>query len=215
MVNLEPQDDWNPSYPLMARAAFYCARLLFAQQGIEFFRSDYGSLKKVYSIWILTHPPRALRGAIARTELRWDSVIGDAGPAVASHLGAFDYANAVVVGLNGYDTGDYGNVVPLLDALLARDMGTDERLHIVRDGYRIVDSGIEREVREMESPGMQIALKAFGEGRAEGRISSLAASIASLVKTLGFTRDQAMDALEIPEGDRPRCNELLDGKSTD
>ena len=40
----------------MARSAFYCARILSQQKGTEFLNSDYGGLKKVYSIWILTSP---------------------------------------------------------------------------------------------------------------------------------------------------------------
>lgn len=137
--------------------------------------------------------------------------------AIGRLLRTFDYSRAAVVGLNGYDMGEYGCVIPLLDALLSKDMEADQRLHIIRDEYRIADSEMEREARLMGSLGTQIALRALREGLekgvAEGETSSLLKSITSLTKTLGFSRDQAMDALEVPKEDRPRYNSLLDVKT--
>lgn len=110
---------------------------------------------------------------------------------------------------------------PLLDALLSKTMETEERLRIIRDGYGISDSGIEREVHHMGSLGMQMVLEALQEGEnkglkkglSQGRASSLLDSISSLMRTLGLSREQAMDALEIPKEERPRYNSLLDDKS--
>lgn len=113
--------------------------------------------------------------------------------------------------------GEYGCVIPLLDALLSKGMEVDQRLHIIRDEYRIADSEMEREARIMGSLETQIALRALREGLkkgvAEGETSSLLKSITSLTKTLGFSRDQTMDALEVPKEDRPRYNSLLDVKT--
>ncbi len=103
MVNIEPQDLWRLPYPLMARSAFYCARILSQQKGTEFLNSDYGGLKKVYSIWILTSPPKPLRGTITCTRLGWKETIGTAANSIERLFGTFDYSNTVVVGLNGYD----------------------------------------------------------------------------------------------------------------
>ena len=100
-------------------------------------------------------------------------------------------------------------------------METEERLRIIRDGYGISDSGIEREVHCMGSLGMQMVLEALQDGEnkglkkglSQGRASSLLDSISSLMRTLGLSREQAMDALEVPKADRPRYNALLDGRS--
>lgn len=148
-------------------------------------------------------------------------VVGEAGHAIGRLLGTFDYSCAAVVGLNRYDVGEYGCVISLLDALLSKDMEADQRLHIIRDEYRIADSEIKREVRLMEALGTLIALRALregfekgvAEGVAKSETSSLLKSITSLTKTLGFSRDQAMDALEVPKEDRPRYNLLLDVKT--
>ncbi len=221
MVNIEPQDSWRLPYPLMARSAFYCARILSQQKGIEFLNSDYGRLKKVYSIWILTSPPKALRGTITCTRLGWKETVGTAAKSIERLFGTFDYFNTVVVGLNGYDRDCSESSIPLLDAVLSKTMETEERLRIIRDGYGISDSGIEREVHRMGSLGMQMVLEALQEGEnkglkkglSQGRASSLLDSISSLMRTLGLSREQAMDALEVPKADRPRYNALLDGRS--
>ena len=47
------------------------------------------------------------------------------------------------------------------------------------------------------------------EGRAEGREEATAGYLASLMRTLGLTARQAMDALGIPEADRARYLTLL------
>ena len=73
----------------------------------------------------------------------------------------------------------------------------------------------------MGSLGTQIALRALreglekgvAEGVSKGETSSLLKSITSLTKTLGLSREQAMDALEVPKEERPHYNSLLDGKN--
>lgn len=49
------------------------------------------------------------------------------------------------------------------------------------------------------------------QGLEEGREQNLVASIRSLVKTTGWSSEQAMDALEVPEAERARILGLLEG----
>lgn len=123
MVNIEPQDSWRLPYPLMARSAFYCARILSQQKGIEFLNSDYGKLKKVYSIWILTSPPKALRGTITCTRLGWKETVGTAAKSIERLFGTFDYFNTVVVGLNGYDKNCSESSIPPARCPAFKDYG--------------------------------------------------------------------------------------------
>lgn len=255
LVNVEPQGNWNPAYPLMARAAYYCARLLSSQKGSTFAKSDYGGLQKVYSIWVLTNPPQDLRGVVLRTCLKWEDLsvagtkteeeqgAGTMGANVAENLerllGSANYADIVVIGLRGYDNGEYGDVVALLDALLSQNMSARERVHIIRDGYGISDAGIQREADTMgDSVGLEIAREAWNKGITEGRAKGMAEGIAegrakgmaegraegmaegitqalsesvrALIGTLGFTCDQAMDALKIPQDKRPSVLSALE-----
>lgn len=47
------------------------------------------------------------------------------------------------------------------------------------------------------------------EGRAEGRIESTISTIRSLMGSMGWTLEQAMDAMQMPEADRPKYVEML------
>jgi len=57
-INLESQQKFDPGYAVTARAAYYTARLISRQKGTVFTGSNYQKLRKVYSIWILTRPPK-------------------------------------------------------------------------------------------------------------------------------------------------------------
>lgn len=60
IINIEAQGKYHPGYPLVKRALYYCGRMLSAQYGSVFTQSHYEALRKVYSIWICSHPPPVL-----------------------------------------------------------------------------------------------------------------------------------------------------------
>lgn len=55
IINVEAQTAFNPGYPLTKRAIYYCSRMISAQHGPIFTNSEYGKIRKVYSIWVCTH----------------------------------------------------------------------------------------------------------------------------------------------------------------
>lgn len=54
--------------------------------------------------------------------------------------------------------------------------------------------------------GMEAGLM---KGRAEGCADGILRSLRGLMKTTGFTVEQAMAALDVPEAERPKYRELL------
>ncbi len=58
IIDLEAQNDFYPGYPLVKRAIYYCSRLISSQYGTVFTRANYKKIKKVYSIFICTNPPK-------------------------------------------------------------------------------------------------------------------------------------------------------------
>ena len=50
IINIEAQHSANLEYPLTKRAFYYCSRLISAQHDMVFAKSEYGKIKKVYSI---------------------------------------------------------------------------------------------------------------------------------------------------------------------
>lgn len=70
IINVEAQTAFNPGYPLTKRAIYYCSRMISAQHGPIFTNSEYGKIRKVYSIWVCTHA--LLRRTISYHDYRED-----------------------------------------------------------------------------------------------------------------------------------------------
>ena len=51
-INIEAQNSYYPEYPLEMRAVYYGARLLCSQLKTINKHTNYGALRKVYSIWL-------------------------------------------------------------------------------------------------------------------------------------------------------------------
>lgn len=47
------------------------------------------------------------------------------------------------------------------------------------------------------------------EGRTEGRIESTISTIRNLMGSMGWTLEQVMDAMQLPEADRPKYAEMM------
>lgn len=61
IINAEAQNRFKLKYPLTKRAVYYGSRLISAQHGTVFTKSDYQKLRKVYSIWICVNPAKKVQ----------------------------------------------------------------------------------------------------------------------------------------------------------
>lgn len=52
IINIEAQQATALGYPIEKRAVYYCSRLISGQYGTVFSHSEYGKIRKVYSIWL-------------------------------------------------------------------------------------------------------------------------------------------------------------------
>ena len=77
-LNVEAQADDKPGYPLIGRAIYYCSRLIARQKNTKdgFIGSNYGDIKKVYSIWICTKPSKGRTGTINMYSIKEDNLCG-------------------------------------------------------------------------------------------------------------------------------------------
>lgn len=57
-INFEAQNNLNTGYPIVKRAIYYACRLITHQGAKNGHIKRYDDLKKVYSIWICTNPPK-------------------------------------------------------------------------------------------------------------------------------------------------------------
>lgn len=218
VINIEAQHDFYPGYPLLKRAQYYCAQLLVSQYGTQFAKSHYERLRKVYSIWLCTNPPRRLRGAVGWYETNermspeglpgWDR-------------SAYDLSSVIMVYLDDRDTGrrdGHHGLVNLLSTLFVSRLSVAEKLEVLSREYNIPRTAeLEGGVTAMGSFARGLMERSFSDGRAEGRtegkaegkIEGLVLAIRNLMQSTGWPIDHAMDALGISGDDRSGCKERL------
>ena len=168
-VDLEPQDDFHPGYPLVYRAFFYVARMLSRQGATVVPHSDYGALRKVVSIWVCTSPPKGKSGKVLRYRQCYRYDPDDPKEAGAYKPSVHERSEIVFVYLGPKARGKPG-VVGMLDALLAKDLSADEKLAMLGNKYgMLLQEPIEREVRKMEDYWTKLYKRGVADGERIGR----------------------------------------------
>lgn len=210
IVNVEAQNQYYPGYPLTKRGIYYCSRMISAQYGTEFAKGHYEKLKKVYSIWICTHPPRNRENTIMVYHIREENLVGN----VREKKENYDLMSVIMVCLGGPESENYEGVLKLLGTLLSRKIVYTEKQRILEEEYDIpMTEELGSEVSTMcnlsdgvEAEGIE---KGLAMGIERGIETTTLQSIQSLMETVGWTAEQAMAALKIPEEERKKYIEML------
>ncbi len=210
IINVEAQGNFYTGYPIFKRAIFHCSRMISSQYGTEFTHSKYEKIKKVYSIFICMAPPQKRQNSITRYRLTEENLVGNVKEAVKN----YDLLSVVILCLGGPDSANYDGVLKLLDVLLSSEAGVAEKRQILQDDFDIpMTETLEAEVQTMcnLSQGVEEKgrMKGRAEGHAEGMMEGFLSSIRNLMSTMGWSMDQAMDALRVPEAERPKYADLL------
>ncbi len=198
--------------PLLKRGMYYASRLLSAQYNREFSKSQYGKLKKVYSIWICMGPPRNRRNTFNTHSMEEHTRIGHA----HEKRGNYDLMSAILLCLGGPEDKNYAGILQLLELLLSGRASEEEQRERLRVDFQIGSPELEKEVSTMcdLSEGVERRGIAKGkvEGRVEGRVEVGQESLDALMDTAHVTLEQAMDLLRVPADDRPRYRQLIGEK---
>ena len=214
IIGLEAQNKFDPNYPLVKRAIYYCGRMISAQKGTEFVHSEYQKIKKVVSIWVCMTPPNERSNSITRYHMTEENLVGS----VKEPVRNYDLIDVVMLCLGGEDRENYDGVLKLLDVLLSPKAGEAKKRQVLQQEFAIpMTETMEAEVREMcnLSQGVRDLGRAEGrmegraEGRVEGRAEGLLASIRNLMANTGWPLEKAMEVLGVPETERPKYAELL------
>ena len=110
IINVEAQTAFNPGYPLTKRAIYYCSRMISAQHGPIFKKSEYGKIRKVYSIWVCTKPSDEFQNTLTRYSIRPEQLIGNA----AEKSENYDLMSVVTICLGKPDTENYTGILKFL-----------------------------------------------------------------------------------------------------
>lgn len=204
VVNIEPQS-YETDYPVLKRAIYYCARLLSAQRGHGRAGSDYERLEKVYSVWIFSGPAAKPQGSITRYALGEQLVEGNDSHAPEE----YDLINVLLV--HPPQQAGYNGFLEKLATLFSLETSRAEKIKALEGDFAWgVTPEVEETMGRLVSMG-EYAIE-YGEARGleRGRQQAQFEGLRALIKTQGFSPEQALDALMIvDEPDRSRYLEQL------
>ena len=144
IINVEAQTTFNPGYPLTKRAIYYCSRMISAQHGPIFTNSEYGKIRKVYSIWVCTHPTKEFQNTLIRYSIRPEQLIGNA----VEKSENYDLMSVVTICLGEPGTENYTGIVKFMDVLLSSSRAATEK--ILEEEFGVaMNEELEREVLVM------------------------------------------------------------------
>ena len=194
IINVEAQNDFYPGYPIVKRNLYYCCRLVSSQYGTEFANSHYEKIKKVYSIFICMNPPNYRKNTINQYSIQEENLIGEFG----ENVEYYDLLTGIIICLGDVDDKMTG-ILKLLEVLLSSERGTKEKQKILQEEFGIrMTQELEREVSEMCNLSDGVEQKGIAKGIAKG----ITSSIQNLMESMGWSIEQAMDALQIPMEER-------------
>ena len=225
IINIEAQNKFNPGYPLLKRAVYYCSRMISAQKGLEFENSEYNKIKKVYSIWVCTNPPKTHKNTITRYKISEENVIGN----VKEDIQHYDLMNIVMLCLGSSDNIE-DNALGMLNTLLSDTMSSSERIEILDKKFDfdmspddvkevsemcnvsrgVYDKGMNRGIALGRKEGITLGREeGIALGMNKGAEQSTLKSITMIMSNLNLNADQAMDILEVPDEKREYYKGML------
>ena len=146
IINVEAQTAFNPGYPLTKRAIYYCSRMISAQHGPIFTNSEYGKIRKVYSIWVCTHPTKEFQNTLIRYSIRPEQLIGNA----VEKSENYDLMSVVTICLGEPGTENYTGIVKFMDVLLSSSRAATEKKKILEEEFGVaMNEELEREALVM------------------------------------------------------------------
>lgn len=218
IINVEAQADFYPGYPLIKRGIYYCSRMISAQYNREFTHSHYEKIKKVISIWVCTEPPQERTNTINRYSVAEYNIVGGSKEPQAN----YDLLSVFIIGLGNPRSKDYNGILKYLDVLLSKEYSSEEKEKILCGEFSApIDLATKGDLAEMCNLGQAIEDKALrrgieqgriegrNEGKNEGRFEERLANIQTLMATVGWSAEQAMDALNIQSDEREKYLEHI------
>ena len=196
IVNIEPQDDFYPGYPLPKRGIYYLSRMISSQAGTIFEHSDYGKLRKVVSIWICTNPPKKRENTITCYRMTEHNIVGDDHEPTEN----YDLTTLVMVHLGAEGEENYDGVLKLLGTLLTSNSSVDEKKHVLQEEFHIpMTQTIDREVSRMSTFLQTVEARGEARGDSRGFQRGILTSVKSLMDNTGWPFEKAISALNVPQ----------------
>ena len=192
IINVEIQVNVNPGYPLITRVVYYLSRLISRQKGTVFTKSDYGKIRKVYSIWICPDPSKENRNSIAEYGFAQLKAIGKVDEPVEN----YDKMRGIIISLNDDGMDNRTDIIRLLSTLLSTTETVERRKQILEGEFHIpMTKEIEEGMQDMCNYGS--AIQSYGEQTGQVKL------IISTMKKQGWDVEKTMDFMDVEKKDRP------------
>ncbi len=169
IVDIEAQNDFYLSYDIVSRGIFYGARLLSSQSGTEFIGDDYRNLRKVYSIWICTDPPKYATNSIVSFRVKPEVLYGNI-PLPKIKAMKYDLMDVVLVFISSEKSAEKDELCGMLEVLLDKTLDAEHKLQKLSHEYGMKRTyTLTKEVARMGDYSLGIAKENFIKGYEEGR----------------------------------------------
>ena len=206
ILNVEAQNQFYPGYPLVKRGVYYCCRMISSQYGTVFTGSHYEKIKKVYSIWICTTPPKNREHTITSYALAENNFVGQ----VKEEQKNYDLLSVFMICLGNPEAEIGCGILKLLSVLFSSELKAEEKKKVLEEEFHIqMSQAFEEEVSNMCNLSEGVEQKGIQIGIQKGIQQALTESIKNLMDTMNMAAKEAMDALKIKEEDRSHYAELL------
>ena len=205
IINVEAQNKDNPGYPLLKRAFYYASRLIAGQKNDPngFSNSNYGDIKKVYSIWICLNSPVEKRNSVNLYSISETHLDGS----YCANEEHYDIMSVVMI----YLQGEYNNneivdsAKKMLDMLFASNLNKEEKFKHMQD-YGIMTVKTEEGISSMCNFSDSIYEKGFGDAL----LIADAKHALRLVNRMKLTLEQAAEELGIDKASIPAIRKLIE-----
>lgn len=163
---------------------------------------------KIILAWIM-NPPENRRNTITRYSIHEENIVGN----VHEIPQNYDLLSAIIICLSDSEQEADGGVLKLLEVLLSPTREAAEKKQILQDDFHIeMTRKLEKEVSIMCNLSKGIEEIGIREGKREGKKEGILFSIQSLMETMNFTMEEAMNALKIPKTEQEQYTKKLKQK---
>ena len=198
IVNIEAQQKENPGYPLVNRAIYYGCRSISSQKGREFRKSNYGDIKKVYSIWLCFNMREDCMNVLHMENT----------PVIGNHdwKGDAQLMNIVLIGIQKETKNtDYTNLErrlhDLLKIVFSSTLSWVERLDLLEERMDVIpDTNFRKELKHMCNLSYGI--------KEEGIELERMRSIQKLLLK-NFSKEEVKNLLEVTDEEVDAAEEML------
>ena len=231
IIDIEGQNE-NTKYPIEKKAEYYMARLVSSQKGSDFTGTDYGDIRKTYSIWCMMDPHACDRNSMVSYSMTPHINTGN-----PENLLRLDTFNIIFLNLGTDYSDELPECIRFPTAVFGKRLPEDRRKEILTNNYNIpkreypkrelvvINSIYEdtkrRYLREGREEGLEIGEKRgleIGEKRGieignKKRIEDLANVVSSVMQRLDLSLEEAMEITNISEEDRPTVSKRIQQSS--